>query len=230
MNYGLLSVILLGSVAAQGAELESAKCRVSDFAGRTSVRGRVVEAIDGDTIKLAVGSKSYNVRFLSIDTPETKFQGMSQGYWGERAHERLDGLLPVDTQVTVRFDDEICDRYGRILGYVFKGALTPNRILVTEGLAVTYCIYPNLSHCEDYGRLTERARAADRGFFSDSSVELPYDWRRVESGRPVEKYVGDYRTGRVYMPGQAFRIPVGYRVFFIEESDIRAPFYLANAE
>lgn len=230
-----LATILLGSAFARASEplpppLETARCLASDFSGRAYLRGKVVRAIDGDTIKLAVGHQAYNVRFLSVDTPETKFQGKSQGYWGERAHDRLAGLLPVGVQVTIHFDREKCDRYGRVLGYVHRGNRDINYMMANEGLAVTYCIAPNLSRCERYGRATERALADERGFFQDPSVELPYDWRRIESGRPREKFVGDIRTGRVYRPTQVYRVPVGYRVFFLSEQDIRPPYYLPSRD
>jgi micrococcal nuclease len=232
MNYagvlGLSVTFLMSGSIAAAAELESAKCRASDWPGRNTLRARIVSVSDGDTVRIAVGSKSYSVRFLTIDAPELHFQGLSQGYWAERAHERLQDLLPIDAQVTIRLDEERCDRYGRVLGYVIKDGRDINRVLVNEGLAVTYCIYPNTQVCEQYGAATERARAANRGFFSDPSVELPYEFRRIESGRPHEKLVGDFRTGRVYQPGQAFRVPVGYRVYFMSEEDVKSPYYLAS--
>src|SRR5688572_11270331 len=86
-----------------------AECPVDD--STSSVRAKVTKVSDGDTIRVANGSTSFAVRFLSIDTPETHYEGQSQGVWAERAAQRLAQLLPVGTQVELQLDVEKCDGY-----------------------------------------------------------------------------------------------------------------------
>ncbi len=66
-----------------------AKCDPRDWTHVEVARARVTRAVDGDTVRVMVGKLEYSVRMLSIDTPETKYLGKSQGYWGEQASARL---------------------------------------------------------------------------------------------------------------------------------------------
>jgi micrococcal nuclease len=111
-----------------------------------------------------------------------------------------------------------------MLGHVFKGEQNINRQMVYEGLAVNYCIFPNERYCRDYARLTERNIAEKRGMYSDSSVELPYEWRRRVSGREDDKWVGDMFTHEVFRPGNLDEVPVGNRMFFLNENQIHDPY------
>jgi micrococcal nuclease len=185
--------------------------------------------VDGDTahVKTREG-KDYSVRFLSIDTPETHYNGKSQGVWGERATSRLQELLPVGTAVRLEFGPEVCDSNGRVLAHVFKGDMNVNEQMVREGWAVNYCIYPNVEYCEELGALTNQNIRDGRGFMGDPSMQIPYIWRREVSGREYTSYVGDMDSKEVFLPGHEDRVPVGNRMFFLKESDIEAPYHLVE--
>jgi micrococcal nuclease len=188
----------------------------------------IVSNADGDTVNVKAKSGVYAVRMIGMDTPETHYFGHSQGQWGEVASERLAELLPPGTKVKLEFAPGICDSYGRILAHIFKGKNHVNKQMVKEGLAVNYCMYPSVSHCEELGELARKAIEKRLGMFIDSNVELPYDFRRRISKRQQSSYVGSLITKEVFRPGNQDRTPVPERIFFSSQKAISDPFYLVD--
>lgn len=200
------------------------KCRSDQWRGVKSVDGKVLRTVDGDTAHIEIDGRDFSVRFLGIDTPETNFNGKSQGFWGEAASERLKELLPEGKWVTVQFDDEKCDSNGRMLAHILLGDININRQMVSEGLAVNYCIEPNHRYCVQYGKEVRQSIKEHKGMFSDKQTQTPYIWRRRVSKRPFTKFVGDLKTRKVYSPGSFKKVPIHRRVFFFEKEDIQPPY------
>jgi len=208
---------------------KTAKCFEKDFSGITRFPAVVERSVDGDTIKISYKRKLYNIRFLSIDTPETHFMGKSQGYWADQAAAQLESFLPVGSKVEIQIEkDNTCDHYGRLLGYVYKDGVNINEAMIQKCLATMYCIYPSVAQCNKLGELTTQCISEKKGIYSDPSFKLPYEWRRVESKRPHEKWVGNIDSGDVFAPGSLDQVPIGKRVFFMSESDIQAPFHKSS--
>ena len=205
----------------------TSKCHEQDWEGVSQLQATVTSNADGDTVRVRTGSSEYSVRMLSIDTPEKNYEQQNQGYWAFRASERLAKLLPPGTRVKLEFEKVRCDTYGRMLAHVWKGKTNVNLRMVRDGYAVNYCIYPNIAHCAQYGREAQRNWANETGLFSDPDLIIPYEWRRIVSGREPEKFVGDISDHWVYAPDQMDLVDIGRRVFFIEEEDIAPPFELA---
>ncbi len=131
---------------------------------------RVTHVVDGDTIdvKLADGSEE-TVRYIGIDTPETVKPDTPVQCGGPRAHEVNDRLVYGKT-VTLRFDAERRDVYGRLLAYVYlprpdRRPLFVNAELARRGLARTLTIPPNDSFADLFARLAGRAGARGRGLW-----------------------------------------------------------------
>ncbi|WP_233193255.1 thermonuclease family protein [Cryobacterium sp. Y29] len=104
-------------------------------------RAVVVRVIDGDTVVLKIDSKETRVRLLNIDTPETKDPTEPVECGGLVASAYLTALLPVGAKVTLKYDRERLDRYGRTLAAVY----TADDKFISEeiarqgyGMAVTF--------------------------------------------------------------------------------------------
>jgi micrococcal nuclease len=131
---------------------------------------RVTHVVDGDTIdvELADGSDD-TVRYIGIDTPETVKPGTPVQCGGPRAHEVNERLVGGRT-VTLRFDAEHRDVYGRLLAYVYlprlgRRSLFVNAELARRGLARTLTIPPNDSFAPLFARLAGRAGVRGRGLW-----------------------------------------------------------------
>lgn len=226
-----LSVFAIQGVQAQRSGRASARpCVTANWSPGERLTGRVINTVDGDTVNITPDktNKRMPIRMLSIDTPETHFNGLSQGVWGDRAAENLARLLPVGQVVTVELEAEPCDHYGRMLGHVFVGTHNINKQQLEDAMAVNYCIAPNLAHCEEYGNAVRPHIQARDGMFGDSSLALPYEFRRISSHRPFDKYLGSMSTKRVFAPGSYDQVSdVADRVFFMNRADVRAPYRMA---
>lgn len=110
--------------------------------------------VDGDTIAVRDGVIEKRVRLLNIDTPEMGGEGQPSECFAKEAGARLAELLPEGTRISLEYDIEVKDRYGRDLAGVFKGDEFVNEVMAREGLARAMVIPPN-------ERFYERIRAAE---------------------------------------------------------------------
>ena len=139
------------------------------------VSARVTHVVDGDTIDVTLSNgDEETVRFIGIDTPETVKPGTPVQCGGPRAHEVNDRLVYGKT-VTLRFDAERRDVYGRLLAYVYlprpsARPLFVNAELARRGLARTLTIPPNDSHAPLFARLATRAGARGRGLWGHCAL------------------------------------------------------------
>jgi micrococcal nuclease len=132
--------------------------------GVGGVRVRVTRIVDGDTIEVALGGETENVRYIGVDTPETVAPGEPVGCYGHRASDFNQRLVGGET-VRLVFGAERRDRYGRLLAYVYVGSRFVNAELVREGYARTLAIAPNTDRAGLFERLERRAGAAGRGLW-----------------------------------------------------------------
>jgi micrococcal nuclease len=125
------------------------------------IEGRIVEAVDGDTVKVrAAGGRRYTVRLIGIDTPETRRPGVGIECGGPQASALMKQIAPAGTRVRLRTDptQDTYDRYDRLLAYVTTrdGTNLQTRMLAA-GWATTY-VYD-----DDPFQRVDRFRSAERG-------------------------------------------------------------------
>jgi len=125
----------------------------------------VTYVVDGDTIEVRLPDGSVeDVRYIGIDTPESVDPEQPVQCFGRRAsavNERLVG----GRVVTLRFDAERRDDYGRLLAYVYVGSRLVNAVLVRRGVARTLEIAPNDSLAPLFSQLARAAGRAGRGLW-----------------------------------------------------------------
>lgn len=133
-----------------------------------SASAQLERVIDGDTIVAEVGGREERVRLIGIDTPETVKPNTPVQCFGPQAHDLNARLLgTAGAALTLRFDRELRDRYGRLLAYVYRArdGLFVNARLIDAGAARTLEIAPNTAHAEQLSDLQHTARAAGRGLW-----------------------------------------------------------------
>lgn len=134
MRATLFALALIGTLTA---------CAPADPADTVTV----TKIVDGDTIVVKRNNEETKVRLLNIDTPE---QGECL-YDEATAH--LAKLIPPGTRVTLEYDQERQDRYGRDLAGVFTDIFVNEQMLL-DGYARAVTYQPNT-------KFTQRAEAAE---------------------------------------------------------------------
>jgi len=126
----------------------------------------VKRVIDGDTIELDNG---VTVRYIGIDTPETKHPSKPGEYFGKEATE-YNRKLVEGKKVKLVFDVQEKDKYGRLLAYVYLPDGTfVNAELVKGGYAQVATFPPNVKHQELFLKLQREAQRENRGLWSKES-------------------------------------------------------------
>ncbi|MFW6210546.1 MAG: thermonuclease family protein [bacterium] len=101
-----------------------------------SFETKVLKVIDGDTVKIKKGNRT--VRLKGIDTPELHHPDTPvQAY----AREAADYLKSRIENKTVRIEyhkDDVNDKYGRLLAYIYADDVMINAELVKKGYAFVY--------------------------------------------------------------------------------------------
>ncbi|HKG03859.1 MAG TPA: thermonuclease family protein [Conexibacter sp.] len=134
-----------------------------------SASAQLERVIDGDTIVAEIGGREERIRLIGIDTPETVKPNTPVQCFGPQAHDLNARLLgTAGAALTLRFDRELRDRYGRLLAYVYRAqdGLFVNARLIDAGVARTLEIAPNTAHAAQLSDLQHTARAAGRGLWS----------------------------------------------------------------
>lgn len=151
--------ILIGPVEAFAADLPD---------GLTADGGgRVVEVIDGDTVRLDDGVE---VRLVGLQAPKLPLGRPDFPVWplAEEARAALAARLLGET-VTLAYGGRRIDRHGRRLAHLFLDDGTwVQAAVLGEGMARVYSFADNRASVPALLALEAAARAADRGIWADS--------------------------------------------------------------
>ena len=126
----------------------------------------VTKVVDGDTIQV---NGNQTVRFIGIDTPETKDPRRPVGCFGKEASNKTKELL-FGKEVILQKDVSDTDKYQRILRYVFLPLedgtiLFVNDYLVREGFATVYTYPPDVKYEERLREAEKEAKESNRGLW-----------------------------------------------------------------
>lgn len=145
-----------------------------------TVQAQFVRAVDGDTLAVTIDGEEERVQLLGVDAGElfrkvTKIErDRLTTEWeatddpaAQESQQRLQELL-FDRTLTLEFEGEQVDRYGRLLAYVWlendSEPLFVNEWMLREGLAEPYWL-------GDRKKYAERLHAAYGAEESDTSTD-----------------------------------------------------------
>lgn len=125
--------------------------------------GKVVDVIDGDTIKVLLDAdgQTYSVRYIGMDTPENTSQ---IEYFGAEATAKNSELVYGKTVTLIKDISEI-DRYGRLLRYVIAEDIFVNYELVAQGYANTASYPPDIACIPTFQTAEGQASASKLGLW-----------------------------------------------------------------
>jgi micrococcal nuclease len=145
-------------------------CNIPDHAALIYGNYRVVErVIDGDTLLMENGER---VRFIGVDTPETKHPNKPVEHFGKEA-AAFTRRMAEGKHVRLEFDPANAARahkdstqQRRTLAYVFleDGTLL-NAKIIKQGYGFAYTRFP-FARMEEFRRLEREAREQGRGLWA----------------------------------------------------------------
>ncbi len=127
---------------------------------------KVTRIIDGDTIELEDGRK---VRYIGIDTPETKDPRRDVECFGAEA-AAFNSELVLNQMVQLERDVSETDRYGRLLRYVYLDQQLVNETLVLEGYAKASTFPPDIAFSDRFSTAEKTAKDQQKGLWGTSCV------------------------------------------------------------
>lgn len=161
---------------------------------------RVVQVIDGDTVRLVDGSL---VRLIGINTPEIGRDGRADEVGAQQAKARLQRWIE-GRELAFSAGLERRDHYGRLLGHLTLAGQSVAEQLIAEGLGFAVAIAPDLRQADCLFAAENRARRARLGL-----------WRQA----PVMTAGDVAAAGFVLVCGRVTRMDRTRRAYFVELDD-----------
>ena len=146
------------------------------YAQQTTIVTRIT---DGDTIQALYGGVEKRIRLVGIDTPGSranrkvkKDENLSEHdlktiiEMGKKAKAYVNGLIKRGDSITIEFDVQKWDKYGRLLGYVYlSNGKMLNEEIVKAGYAVIMTVPPNVKYKDRLLEAYQEAEEDKRGLW-----------------------------------------------------------------
>ncbi|WP_299514950.1 thermonuclease family protein [uncultured Rummeliibacillus sp.] len=129
----------------------------------------LTETVDGDTIKVRYKGKEETVRYLLVDTPESKKTGTCVQPYAKSAYTKNKQLVN-SGKLSLEFESSAKrDKYGRLLAYVYVDGKSVQESLLKGGYArVAYIYDPPYKHLSQYQKDENIAKNKDLNIWSKS--------------------------------------------------------------
>lgn len=171
----------------------------------------VVSVVDGDTIKLNIDGTTKTIRLIGMDTPETVDPRKPVQCFGKEASNKAKELL-VGRSVRIEVDasQDTLDKYGRMLGYVFRDdGLFYNKYMIEQGFAHEYTYNIPYKYQSEFKAVEKLARENQRGLWSPDTCNGDTTSASESSGTQTAPatmpsggkfYTSSYNTSKYYYP------------------------------
>lgn len=126
---------------------------------------RVVQVIDGDTVRVELGGRRILVRYIGLDAPEVESTRQPGEPWGREAAE-FNRALVDGREVYLEKDTSESDQYGRLLRYVWVDGRMVNAELIRGGMADGRDYPPDVRYSDWFYDLEGEARREGLGIWS----------------------------------------------------------------
>jgi micrococcal nuclease len=167
---------------------------------------KCTRVVDGDTIVVDYHGKLEKVRLIGVDTPETVHPNKPVEYLGKEASNFTHALVE-GKAVTLEFDWQQRDKYGRLLAYVYlQDGILINKKIIEEGYGHAYTKYP-FKYLDEFRAAERRAQDAGKGLWGASSNLTREEVKRVNGNKVLAaadaggQIVYVTRTGAKYHRG-----------------------------
>lgn len=162
-------------------------------------KAKVVNVIDGDTIKIEGGQV---VRYIGIDTPETVHPSKPVQCYGKEASDKNKELVE-GKEIKLEKDVSETDKYGRLLRYVWLGDMLVNEYLVREGYAQSSSYPPDVKYQDRFVESQKQAREEKKGLWGDLCITQPTQTQQTEQKNTTSTQSTQQTTKQTTTPTQA---------------------------
>lgn len=135
------------------------------------------DCVDGDTIKVTINNEIKTVRFLAIDTPETKHPTKGVEPYGKEASEYTCEKVTNAKKIELEYDENSDkeDKYGRLLAWIWVDGNLLQKELITNGLAKVAYLYDDYKYTSELQELEKIAQKNETGLWSEEIPETSED-------------------------------------------------------
>ena len=132
---------------------------------------KVVFVVDGDTIKVAVGSKTETVRLIGVGTPELHDPRKPVQCFGQEASDYTKSKLQNSVvQLEGDSSQQNRDKYGRLLRYIMlQDGTNFNKQLIKEGFGFEYTFQVPYKYQAEFKAAQVDAKYYSRGLWSPTT-------------------------------------------------------------
>ena len=137
----------------------------------TKEKVKFSKCVDGDTAKFERNNKVFTLRFLAVNTPETKSPKKGVEFYGKEASNYTCNRLEKAKNIEIEYDNKSDrnDRYGRNLGWVFLDDKLLQKDLVENGYAKVEYLYGKYKYVEELKELETKAKKDKKGLWQKES-------------------------------------------------------------
>lgn len=129
------------------------------------------KCVDGDTAKFFIDGKEKTVRFLAIDTEETKSTTKDNTLMGQIASFYTCIRLKLANTIEIEYDDNASsDKYGRDLGWIFIDDELLQETLVKKGYAKVAYLYGDYKYTDQLLEQEQIAKTARIGIWNNDNI------------------------------------------------------------
>ena len=139
----------------------------------TKEKVNFVKCVDGDTAKFERNNKVFTLRFLAVNTPETKSPKKGVEFYGKEASNYTCNRLKEAKTIEIEYDNQSDrkDRYNRNLGWVFLDDKLLKKDLVENGYAKVDYIYGKYKYVDELKELEKKAKNSKKGLWQKENTK-----------------------------------------------------------
>lgn len=160
--YGTLIASIEWKKSSSGAWLFNPDSLLDDM------KVEVDRVIDGDTIVVNHEDRLIKIRLIGVDTPETVHPFKPVEFYGRQASDYLKRRLE-NQFVSLRFEADKLDKYGRLLAYVYLDDSFVNEDIIRLGYGLAYTRFP-FKFLEDFVQVESEAKEGLLGLWQNKKI------------------------------------------------------------
>ena len=140
--------------------------------------------IDGDTIVVKINGQEEKVRLIGVNTPELDHPEKQISDLAKKAMMFTKKMIK-GKEVTLEFEQQRRDEYGRLLAYVYllNGTFL-NAEIIRQGYGYTYTKFP-FKYLEEFRHYEKKAKNNKRGLWKRGLENLP-EFKEVNDKRRLK--------------------------------------------